>query len=129
MTLQSARARQHLASNAKARRHSLASTEDPPAILPERQLPMGPPGLELNVHKLAHGALMWAQVGLLHVNPRPACRLSMVPQAPLSLHCISTSDTAETGCDLGDGADIYDQVHQLSEMYPLCLFSREVRFV
>ena len=81
MNMQGARARQHLASDAKARRPSdakasdaqardakahrpsLTSTEDLPAILPERQLPMGTPGLQLDVHKLAHGALMWAQVG------------------------------------------------------------------
>ena len=96
MNLQGARARQHLASNAKARRHSLTSTEDPPAILPERQLPMGPPGLQLDVHKLAHRALMWAQVGLLHVN-KDMCA------APLRLHCIWTTDTAEGGSDHADG--------------------------
>ena len=30
---------------------------------------MEAPGLQLDVHKLAHGALMWAQVGQLHVSP------------------------------------------------------------
>ena len=114
MNLQGARARQHLASNAKARSCSLASTEDPPAILPERQLPMGPPGLQLDVHRLAHGALMWAQVGLLHVHPGPVCRLSMVPLGPLSLRCTRPTDTAEGGCDHAGGADMYDEVHTLS---------------
>ena len=87
MDLQGARARQHLVSDAKARRHSLTSTEDLPAIPPERQLPKGVPGLQLDVHKLAHGALVWAQVGYLHANPGPVCRLSVPPRAP-SLHCI-----------------------------------------
>ena len=79
MNLQGARATQHLVSDSKARRHSLTSTEDLPANLPQRQVPKGGPGLQLDVHKLAHGALMWAQVGWLHVNPGPVCRVSMVP--------------------------------------------------
>ena len=65
MNLQGARARQHLVSDAKARRHSLTSTEDLPANLSQRQVPKGAPGLQLDVHKLAHGALMWAQVGCM----------------------------------------------------------------